>query len=92
MTDSDGDVEITAVGTGATMGSVAMDLLKDVILGRRVSKRVVRDGVPMLTVGKTIDVKMEGMGVGELDMERDGDGDVEMDIEMAPLVSSGSRS
>lgn len=91
-TDSDGDVEMTAASATSTMGSVAMDMLKDVILGRKPSKRAVRDGVPMLTIGKTTDVEMEGMSSDGGNGEGDRDTDVDMEMEMAPLVRVGSRS
>jgi hypothetical protein len=84
-TDSDGDVEMTAAAPSTT-GSVAIDMLKDVILGRKPVKRAGRDVVPMLTVGKTIDVVTEGPGGGS------GSGDADVDIEFAPLVRVGSRS
>lgn len=69
-----------------TMGSVAMDMLKDAILGRKGVRRAGREGVPVLTVGRSVDVGEEDRG-GE-----NGDGDADVDMEFAPLVRVESRN
>lgn len=84
--DADGDIAMAAAP--ATAGSVAMDMLKD-LMGRKASRREARGG-PMLTLGKCVDLEMEGIGGGNEDVNGSGCGDV--DMEFAPLERVGSRN
>ncbi|KAH7410430.1 hypothetical protein DE146DRAFT_711436 [Phaeosphaeria sp. MPI-PUGE-AT-0046c] len=87
--EGNGDIKMAATTT--TIGSVAMDMLKD-LMSRKAVRRAGKNAVPMLTVGKCVDVDMEGMGGVNENLNVGGCGDAtDVGMDFAPLERVESR-